>query len=189
MIYASIPTTLRYKVRVGEHRLYAVGAHGAVIRALCATFTNHGMQIHQEKGSSLIYFPGCWLDVPGGWLDRASSALCRAEGFSPRSNSFTATYEATNNPLVTLVTLNFYHKTSFMSDRRIKSRISRFFSAFQQESAMADVALVGVEDWPSLVRDEPQLRCSPLWLTEAEIQAEMKKIDPNNELDKLRRKL
>ena len=84
--------------------------------------------------------------------------------------------------------LQLYHKRSFISDRLTKSRISRFFSALQQEAAMADVALVGVEDWPSVVNNEPRLRCSPYWRTEAEYKAELEKLDPHHEYEKLLRK-
>jgi len=159
----------KYKVRTGWHRLYAIGAHGAVVRALRATFTDHGMRIQQEKGTTLVHFPG-------GWLDRAASAYNRSMSVmgGPLANSFTLAYTRTDNAAVTLVDVQLYHKTSFISNRLTESRIGKFFSALQQEAAIGDIALVAADDWPAVLRDHPELRCSPYWPTEAEIQARLK---------------
>src|SRR5206468_5536912 len=164
-----------YKVRTGRHRLYAIGAHGAVVRALRATFTDHGMRIHQEQGTKLVHFPG-------RWPDRAVSAYLRSMsvGGGPLANSFTVTYIRTDNAVVTLVDVQLYHKTSFISNRLTESRIAKFFSALQQEAAIADIALVGADDWPVVLRDYPKLRCSPYWPTEAEIQAQLKELNSPN---------
>jgi len=119
-------------VRTGWHRVYAIGAHGAVVRALRATFTDHGMRIQQEKGTTLVHFPG-------GWLDRAASAYNRSMSVmgGPLANSFTLAYTRTDNAAVTLVDVQLYHKTSFISNRLTESRIGKFFSALQQEAAIA----------------------------------------------------
>ena len=151
--------THRYKVRGGFQRLYAVGDRQGVVQAIRNTFLNHSMPIHKEKDQIVYHFPG-------GWFDRAKSALDRfytAGGFPPRSDCFSIKYQATNNPLVTKLLVELYHKTGSFRDKRVQERIKRFYEGFAHEFRMFEIPLIDAEHWDEVVQLYPQLRCSPVW--------------------------
>jgi hypothetical protein len=150
-----------YKVRGGIQHLYAVGDRQAIVQAIRNSFVNHEMPIHREKDQTIYHYPG-------GWIDRTSSALsrfCSAGGSPPQSDCFSIKFSATNNPLVTTILVNLYHKTGWFRDALVQERITKFYRAFEHEFRIFEIPLIGVEHWNDFAGLNPEFRCSPVWTT------------------------
>jgi hypothetical protein len=159
--------THTYKVRRGEQRLYAVGDRQGVIQAVRNTFLNHDMPIHKEKEQIVYHYPG-------GWLDRAGSAVGRfssASGSPEESDCFSIKFDATNNPQVTMLLVNLYHKTGWFRDKKVQERIKRFYDGLAHEFGLFQIPLIEADDWPEVVRLHPEIACSPVWKTTVEIRS------------------
>lgn len=163
--------TYQYKTRGSCQRLYAVGDREAVVQALRETFNNHGMPIHSEKNQEICHYPG-------GWFDRATTAYAQfstSGGIPPQSDHFSVTYKATNNPFVTILRIDLYHKTGWFRDKKVQARIKGFFEALEHEFRIFQLPIIEADDWPEFVALYPQFFCSPVWRTTAEVKDELNK--------------
>ena len=142
----------------GTQYLYAVGDRQAIVQAIRNTYTKHQMPIHKEKDQTFFHYPS-------GWIDRSCSAFDRWRSINggPESDCFSTYYEATNNPMVTLVKVVIYHKNGLFHKKQAQRRVDAFYEALVEEFGIFEIPLINAKNWHDMISQHPILRCSPDW--------------------------
>jgi hypothetical protein len=154
----SITTTYKYfQVRLP---LYCIGDREAIKQALRNIFTKGGFALHSERDDTLIHYPS-------GLMDRMLTGYIRMsnmQGGGPFSDTVTASWHITNNPIVTLIAIDFYFKKNkSRADAKFQALLESVVAAMQAQFSVFDIPIVDNDGWRSLIAAHPNLSCSPVW--------------------------
>jgi hypothetical protein len=151
--------TSKYSFFQGRVPLYCIGDRDAIKQAIRNLFTNEGFPIHDQKENTLIHYPS-------GWTDRMLTGYLRFSNMNegPYSDSLVANWHVTSNPIVTLVSIDYYFKKNkFRADEKFQTFLRSVMDGLGAQFSMFDIPLLSHEGFRQLVREHPELSCSPVW--------------------------